>query len=200
MPNAFSLRLEPDRLQKHFALAQRPRSLADAEACAPGALVATIEWNAHGRAVCQLARFGFRMRDGVLPMTNFRHESIKPSAPSRSFTEGRCIVPADTFSEQVAGPGGAEAAAYAANDGRLLGLAGMLRPEASGLSVAILTVPALPVVRSINRRMPAILFEDDYATWMDDTTTVADALALIRHSHDDRLVERPATDTGGQQR
>ncbi len=151
----------------------------------------TIQWDTHGRPMSQLARFGFRMRDGVRPMTSFRCESIKLAVPQRAFLEGRCIVPADAFVEIVPGPDGPRSTMYAAKDGRVMALAGMLRPDTIGASVTVLTVPAAANVRSINRRMPAILFREDFAVWMDDTTSAADALALTRFNHDDLLVEQP---------
>lgn len=189
MPNSFRFGFEPERLQKCFGLSDAPRFAPDSDECKPGALVATIEWNAHGKPICQLARFGFRMRDGVVPMTTFRCESIKVSEPQRIFTDGRCIVPADVVYQQVASGQGPVAVGYVGKNQRMLGLAGMLRPEAIGLSVTLLTVPATAAVRSLNGRMPVVLCEEDYALWMDDTTSVIDALGLTRHARDDLLAE-----------
>jgi len=100
-------------------------------------------------------------------------------------------VPVDVFS--VPGPGAGETArliSYGSRNDRLLGLAALLRPEAGGLSMTILTVPARTVVRASNGRMPAIIGDGDLDLWLDDTTLVAKALALLDVDHDERLVER----------
>ena len=190
--NAFHLRCDLARLCRHFGLAisGEPSWNSD-EPFAAGNPVAVVEWNTHGRPILETARFGFKMRTGVLPMTNHRVESINLAKASRAFLEGRCLVPVDLFHEHGSSPdGGTRQLSYAAADGRVLGLAAMLRPQASGLAVTILTKPASGVVRSANGRMPVIVAEEDYDVWLDDTTPPATALALLGRDHGITLVER----------
>ncbi len=192
MANAFQLRYEHGRLYRQFQVSNAYASWASDVTFEAGSLVATVGWDTVGRSILRLANFGFKMRHGVFPMTSHRSESINLDTPSQTFREGRCLVPVDVFYEQGLGPDGdIVRSSYGSYDGSMLGLAALIRPEGAGLSVTILTIPAGVTVGSANGRMPAIVGEDDYDLWLDDTTHAKAAINLIRLPRDDLLVERP---------
>jgi putative SOS response-associated peptidase YedK len=133
---------------------------------------------------------------------NARRESLLDKAMfAESLRRRRCLVPADGFYEWTKGGRGGTRQPYfiAARDGAPLALAGLwdrwTGPDGSGVvSVVLVTTPANPVVAPLHDRMPAILPEQAWDTWLAPTTgDSATLLALLQPAPADLLEARPAS-------
>lgn len=122
------------------------------------------------------------------PLINVRSETAlaRPTF-TRLLRTRRCIVPADAFYEWKPEPGRRKQPyAYLAADGLPFALAGLwdVARDAVGTSTptfAILTTPANALVAAVHDRMPVVLAEDAWQTWLDpdvdDPTLLAPLLA-----------------------
>ncbi|KLO29779.1 bacteriophage protein [Mycolicibacter heraklionensis] len=121
-------------------------------------------------------------------MINARAEKVTTSpAYSASAQRRRCLVPMDGYYEWRSEPGGPKARKtpfYIHGDGAMLFAAGLWsvwRPNRSAdavLSVAIITTAAVGELAGIHDRMPLLLPENHWDTWLDpdaaiDTTLLA---------------------------
>jgi putative SOS response-associated peptidase YedK len=121
--------------------------------------------------------------------SNARSETVDSKPTYRAaFSKRRCIVPLDGFFEwgQTADRK-KHPYAIAMRDQRLFGVAGIWEnwqdPEAGEWvrSVALLTTAANGLVARIHDRMPVILKEADYATWLgEEPAAPSDLKALLR--------------------
>ena len=139
---------------------------------------------------------------------NARAESIaeRPSY-RRAFARRRCIIPADAFYEWKAGPAvagrtRAPRVPYAVRrrDGEPLALAGLWEiwrdpeidddddPDAWLRTCVIVTTRANDVLAPIHERMPVVLPEADWDTWLDPRCGATERLhAMLRPPPDDWL-------------
>jgi len=136
-------------------------------------------------------------------MINARAETVaeKPAYRS-SFKSKRCIIPADGFFEWQKKPGGKKQPYWIhRQDNALVGFAG-LWARWKGVSsdgevieldtFTLLTTDPHPIVKPIHDRMPAILSQDDYGTWLDPKENRAEVLLpLIHHRNGEYLVTTP---------
>ena len=123
----------------------------------------------------------------TLPMPiNARAESVARNGIFReSFARKRCLVPAGAFYGWRATPGGRQPYAIARADGAPLALAGIwtLWTTRTGeilRSFAILTTAANAIMRQLHDRIPVIIEEPDWPTWLGDGE--GDPTALLRPS------------------
>lgn len=129
-------------------------------------------------------------------MINARADSAatKPAFRS-SVTRRRCVMPADGWFEWQRDGTGKQAMYMTRPDDRSLAMAGLWStwhdpngdPDAPPLvSCAVLTTDALGQLTEVHDRMPLLLAEENFATWLDpDRTDVTDLLA----GHDMALIE-----------
>lgn len=138
---------------------------------------------------------------------NARAETLLDKAFFREpFARRRCLVVADGFYEwQVATPGGAKQPWYVpAADGRPLAMAGLWtswrRPSNAAetetapervVSCTIVTTAANDTVAAVHDRMPVILAEPSWASWLDPANAdTADLQGLLVPAPEELLAPR----------
>ena len=106
-------------------------------------------------------------------MINARCETLaERPAFRRAYRSRRCILPADGWYEWQPGASGKQPWFICAQDGGLLGLAGLWEswraPDGGMLeSCAIITTDASASVAHIHHRMPVVLPAEAYGPWLD---------------------------------
>ncbi len=135
------------------------------------------------------------------PLINARGETIaeKPAFQS-SFRRRRCLVPADGFYEWQRQTRGSKQPYYIhRRDGRPFGMAGIwtdwMAPDGSEVdTLAIITTRANRMIKSLHDRMPVIIAEDDFETWLDPEVEKSPAIeALLRPAPEDLLEAYPVS-------
>ena len=121
-------------------------------------------------------------------MINARAESIasKPSFRS-AFAKRRCLIPVDAFYEWRREGSKRYPFAIARTDRRPMAFAGVWEmwrdrggsPEDSIRSAAIVTTSGNEVMAPIHDRMPVILEEDTWDTWLDPSSDREELLGLL---------------------
>jgi len=118
------------------------------------------------------------------PPINVRSETMDTSPMFRSqFRHQRCLVPADGFYEpndKVREKGGKEFWWFHREDDQPFAFAGIWTSyegeEGEFENYGIITTEPEEIVSPVHRRMPAILRESDYATWLDPNVEDPDTL------------------------
>jgi putative SOS response-associated peptidase YedK len=122
---------------------------------------------------------------------NARSETAPSSSVFReAFRRRRCIVPCDAFYEWQAVADGKQPYAIARADGAPLALAGLWEGwrDAAGevlRTFTIMTTAANATMAPIHNRMPVILEEEDWRTWLGEVPR--DPLDLLRPAAEDVL-------------
>ena len=117
---------------------------------------------------------------------NARAETVATAPMFRdALARRRCLVPADVFYEWQAVDGAKQPYAIARADGQPMVFAGLWEGwrGADGTvlrSFTIVTTNANPVLRPIHERMPVILEQPDWPTWLGEAE--GDGQALLRPS------------------
>lgn len=133
------------------------------------------------------------------PLINARAETIaeKPSF-RHAIRRRRCLVPASGFYEwQGDVPGQKQAYYVPRTNGGLIGLAGIwehwMGPDGSELeTAAIITTGANKTLRDIHHRMPVVIRQKDFATWLAPVETdLSDVMALMVAAPEDYFAPRP---------
>lgn len=132
-------------------------------------------------------------------MINARAETVAEKPAFRgSFRHHRCIIPADAFYEWQ--KVGSTKTPYAIHrrDGKLMALAGLwaawhdVNIGAEIMSCAIITTEANATLAPIHDRMPVILPEDTWDTWLDPKVDDRALLqSMLRPAPDDLLEAYP---------
>lgn len=139
--------------------------------------------------------------DGGTPqLINARGETVLAKPAFReAFRQRRCLVPADGFYEWQKRDGGSQPFHFRARDGHLLALAGVWEPreQPGGRSLetcAILTAAANATMRPVHHRMPVILPESVWKTWLGARPDEAEnLLALLQPAPSELLLGYPVT-------
>lgn len=163
---------------EHFRLEEEP-PLEPRYNIAPSQPVAAIRLDPDsGRRKLVMLRWGlipFWAKDIKIgyKMINARSESA-PDKPAfrAAFKKRRCLIPADGFYEWKGLKGRKEPYLVRLRDERPFAFAGLWErwegPDGDVIeSCTILTTDANQFLSSIHDRMPAILAEKDYQTWLD---------------------------------
>ncbi len=117
---------------------------------------------------------------------NARSETAARSPAFRdAFARRRCLIPATGFYEWRKSPGSRpQPWLFQMELGGVFAFAGLWEPAHGSGAVArclILTTEPNDLARMVHDRMPAILAPDDYASWLDPSTTSATQLqSLLR--------------------
>ena len=117
---------------------------------------------------------------------NARAETVATLPTFRAaFARRRCIVPIDGFYEWQASPTGKQPFAIARADGGVMALAGLWEgwraPDGETIrSYTVVTTTAADALGHLHERMPVILEEADWASWLGETP--GDPGALLRPS------------------
>jgi len=118
------------------------------------------------------------------PPINARAETVHEKPMFRdAFKKARCIIPCDGYYEWKAGPDGKKQPyRVTADNGSLFGLAGLWAQWSNPayteprVTAVIVTQAATDRMAELHHRMPVLLSQDDYDTWLD---TDADVSALL---------------------
>jgi len=194
MCGRFTLRGSGGEVARHFELSETP-TLSPRYNAAPGQAIAVVREPEPGRRSLEWQRWGLVPAGlppgaGLRPLVNARSET---AARRRSFAGAlrrrRCLVPADGFYEWGA-PGGGPRRPYHVRlaDAGLFAIAALWEPlgQSAGeapapatrhptagsrprvsATCALLTTPANATLAPVHDRMPAILWREDYARWLD---------------------------------
>ncbi len=150
-------------------------------------------------------RWGFvpRWAKGPRPryMINARAETVaeKPTFSS-AFRSRRCLVVADGFYEWMRSGKVKVPMFIRDTSGRPWGFAGIYEtwtsPEGDEVTTcAIITTEANGTMSKVHHRMPAIVREEDRATWLDHSVTEVEVLVpILRPYDDDRMEMFPVSD------
>jgi putative SOS response-associated peptidase YedK len=148
--------------------------------------------------------------DPATGLINARSESAaEKSAFREAFRRRRCLVPADGFYEWKKTDSTKEPYYICLADGRPFAFAGLWESWLDRVgkpieSCAILTTNANEVVRPLHDRMPVILDERDYGSWLDPHQDKPEALQTLMRPYSgsdliayqvSRLVNSPKNDT-----
>lgn len=122
---------------------------------------------------------------------NARSETAPTSGMfRRALAQRRCLVPADAFYEWKAVEGGKQPYAVARQDGQPMALAGLWESfrwpdETVTRSFVIMTTMPNAEMAELHDRMPVILEEQDWSTWLGEAE--GDNVALLRPAPDGLL-------------
>lgn len=176
MCGRFYLDVPREKLVEHFQFENDPNLQARFN-IAPSQDIAAVRETDNGRELALL-------HWGLIPhwakeeytgysMINARAETVdqKPSYRT-AFKRHRCLIPASGFYEWQTGPSGKQPYAIGRKDGDVFAMAGLWEhwenPEGRVIeSCAIIVTSANEAIKSIHDRMPVILQEEDYDTWLD---------------------------------
>jgi putative SOS response-associated peptidase YedK len=121
-------------------------------------------------------------------MANVRSDTaLEKSSFRAAMQKRRCLIPADVFYEWQDIPGQKRRKPYAVaiRDGGIFALGGVWeawRAKDSGewlITCAILTTEPNELLQPIHDRMPVIIRPEDYASWLDPSSTTADVSRLV---------------------
>ena len=146
----------------------------------PGGDIPVIcELPGNGRS-CSLMHWGLvphwaKEPDSKYKMINAKAETLNQRPAYRdAYKHRRCLIPANGFYEWQATPQGKQPYYIHRRDEGLLTFAGLWEYwEGEHLinSCTIITTKANPLLQTIHDRMPVILTEPDYATWLNPGNT-----------------------------
>ncbi len=122
--------------------------------------------------------------DGPKPI-NARAETVLDRPTFREpFLKRRCLIPADGFYEWKKMGGRKQPYHIRRPDGNPLAFAGLWDrwegPEGSLLTCCILTTAANELVKTLHDRMPCVVGPDEFARWLDPSSTPDQRAALMR--------------------
>lgn len=205
MCGRYELSETPQRLQAVFRLDTLPQGFANAD-IRPTNTAPVVRYE-NGQRLASLLRWGLIpgwAKDEKIAQRTFnaRAEGVaeKPSFRS-AFKRRRCLVPASSFYEWRAIPGEKKKQKLRFNNAqhRPLALAGLweywMHPETKELweTFTIITTSANDFMAPIHDRMPVILGEADWDTWLDPEVGKTLLLqSMLRPCPDDWLEMSPA--------
>ncbi len=168
---------EEEELMKSFSVQTSEISPTRSFNIAPGSEV-TVILEEEGFRKMMLRRWGlvpFWARQGGRGMINARSETVRGKPSFRqSFIKRRCLIPANGFYEWKKEPGGKQPFFISAKELETLAFAGIWDQWRSAegdllQSCAILTCDANSLMKPIHHRMPVIIGNDQFETWLGNT-------------------------------
>jgi putative SOS response-associated peptidase YedK len=205
MCGRFTLTVDPAQLQEAFPWIEPPPDLPPSFNIAPSQPVAVIANNNPNRL--DFFKWGLVPSWAKDPsvgnrMINARAETLaeKPSFRT-AFRRRRCLVLADGFYEWQQDPGGkSKTPMYVRlTSQKPFAFAGLWEawnaPDGSRLlSCAIITTSPNPLMEVIHNRMPAILPEEAYSTWLDAAErSPADLAPLLQPYPAEEMIAFPVS-------
>lgn len=143
---------------------------------APSQQIPVVRRESHGRALA-MARWGLvphwaKQENMGYSTINARAETVATKPTFRAaFRQRRCLIPANGFFEWRADPRGKQPFLIRLRRGELFAFAGLWeRWSSDGRTVESCTVivtEANELIRPIHQRMPVILDETHYETWLE---------------------------------
>ena len=200
MCGRFALTSSPETIRKLFGYEERPNFPPRPNVAPTEPLPVVVQEN--GGRHFKLVRWGFLpawVKDpGDFPLLiNARGETVMEKAAFRaSMRHRRCLVPADAFYEWRRDGKLRTPFRIRRADGAPFAMAGLwetyLSPDGSEIdTAAVVTTASNGTVSAIHDRMPVILPEKDWETWLDPFGDAAAAARLIRPAEEGLLVMEP---------
>jgi putative SOS response-associated peptidase YedK len=197
MCGRFATQLPPELIARLFRTAGPLPSSAPNWNLAPTDPAMLVRTDADaGQRVLEVLRWGLvpfftkDLKKAARPI-NARAESVATNGMFKAaFARRRCLIPADAFYEWKTTPEGKQPFAAARADGAPLALAGIWESwrDPSGeilRSFAILTTRANADTAVLHDRMPVIIEEEDWRTWLGELPR--DPTPLLRPAPDGML-------------
>lgn len=132
---------------------------------------------------------------------NARSETVETSAAYRNpFANTRCLIPATGFYEwQIQDDGTKKPLYFHLSSNEMFSFAGLydVWTDVEGKELwtcTILTREANEFMKPVHDRMPVILQRDSYISWLENTTSVSEKLAIIQTSANIQLSVIDGTD------
>ncbi|MEL7543581.1 MAG: SOS response-associated peptidase [Pseudomonadota bacterium] len=204
MCSRYSHTSPPEATRALFRYAEQPNFPPRAN-IAPTQPVPIIRLDHAGARTFQLVRWGLIpswVKDPreFTTLINARSETVfeKPSFRG-AIKYRRCLVPSDGFYEWTGERGSKTPHFIHRRDGQLMAYAGVweswLGADGSEMdSMAILTTGPNATMAPIHTRMPVIVAEQDFETWLTTPSTEQEAIAnLLRPAPNDLLEVSPVT-------
>ena len=175
MCGRFSILNSEQSLAKHFELIEEGEFKDNYNVC-PGTDIPIIRLNAQGDRIVSLAHWGFIpswAKDDKLQPINAKAETIASKPFFRgAFRHHRCLIPASGYYEWKGKAGSKQPYYLQSPDSDWLAFAGIWdqwdTPDQSIESCSIITTDATPQIESIHHRMPVILQERQYQSWLEE--------------------------------
>jgi len=126
-------------------------------------------------------------------LINARSETLSDKKSfSGSLERRRCLIPLDGFYEWKKQGNFKKPYRIVKNDKSIFSVAGLWDrwTDEAGETIetfTIITVPANSLMKKLHHRMPAILFEDEEALWIDQSNRPKDVLSLLKPFPSDLL-------------
>jgi len=172
-------------LRQTFDLASLPDDLRDRYNLAPTDPIPVIR---SAPAPRKLLRWGLKMSDGRMAGVNVRVESLSRPIYRDNVRDRRCLVIVDGFYEWRAIGGKKFPYVIAREDKAPMALAGIY--DANDCC-AILTAKSQGIVATLHDRMPVMLADSAFATWLD--RRVKDVRPLLAATTADGLICYPVS-------
>lgn len=200
MCGRYVLTASVDDIVEHFQVA-RGFCTTPRYNIAPNTLVPVIR--AEAKQV-DFMRWGFipqwaKQEQAQRGFMNARFETIaeKPAFKS-SFLRRRCLLPANGYYEWQSMRHGKQPYYISAPDERLFAFAGIWDTwtDENGVSqetCAIITMPATLSLQGIHARMPVILSQTQYSTWLDKRSLQSTLLSMLASSASQTLRVHPVS-------
>jgi putative SOS response-associated peptidase YedK len=197
MCGRYTLNKSPAELKEHFDTANE-LTLKPRFNIAPTQTVPVVRLDEEGNRVFVFARWGLipswaKDPDQLQHPINAKAETAAINPMFRhAYRKSRVLVPADAFYEW-ASKNGKQPYLIELRDGNPMGLGGLLEhwhgPADDVTTFTILTTRANPLMAKIHDRMPVIIRQEDYTTWLD--TNFADVIKLqaMANPFPERLME-----------
>jgi len=198
MCGRFTLNSSPAKLQVHFATTNELNLKARFN-IAPSQSVTVVHLDESGNRVFTLAQWGL-IPSWVKDPAELQHPinakaetaAIKPMF-RHAYRKNRVLVPADGFYEWADKDSVKQPYFIRMRDGEPMGMGGLLErwhgPEGDVITFTILTTSANSLMAKIHDRMPVIIKQEDYVTWLD--TDISDVIKLqsLTLPYPDRFME-----------
>lgn len=132
-------------------------------------------------------------------MINARSETAHEKPSFRSpFKRRRCLIPTTGFYEWVKADDGKQPYYIHVSDREVVGFAGLWEVWHGGdggelWTCTILTTEANEYTSTYHHRMPVILHQDDYSTWLSNDTDVTELRMLMKPYDNDKIEAYPVS-------
>lgn len=193
MCGRFSLTRPVDAIRKLFGFSQIPNLPARYNIAPTQAVLAVRAPNPDVRT--ETARQALLARWGLIPswakdaslaskMINARAETVAEKPAFRAaFRRRRCLIPADGFFEWKTENGGKQPYRIEMADEGLMAFAGLNErwssPDGEEIeSCTIVTTQACPALEGVHHRMPVILDEESFETWLSGEPATASSVMV----------------------
>lgn len=203
MCGRYLLTTTPETLAEHFQLLRPPRFQASYNIAPARKILTLVELDDRSRKAVNLFW-------GLVPswakdtknsshLINARMETVREKPSFRSaFKHRRCLIPANGFYEWQKLDVGKQAFHIHRQDNQVFAFAGLWEQwqhdTETLYSCTILTTAATELMQPIHERMPVIIPQNDYSTWLDKSDQGDQAFELLEDQSYSLMATTPISD------